>query len=509
VAATRDALGWPHAPFVVPDEIRGGFDARARGAAWETSGALFEAYRKIHPELAPSSSAACAASCRTVSPQSRTRTARSCSAKGPSVASRKASQMALDAFGPMLPELIGGSADLAHSNLTLWKGSRDVNAAEGGNYVYFGVREFGMSAISNGLALHGGFVPYDATFLGVLRLRAQRVRMSALIPAHVMHVYTHDSIGLGEDGPTHQPIEHLASLRYIPNNHVWRPCDAVESASRWRAALERTAGPSCLVFTAPDARAPAAHGEQLAAIARGGYVLLEPGRREFQAILIATGSELELAMQAARQLIARASACAWSRCPALRRSTRSRSSTASPCCPDGAAPASRGSRRQRLLAPLRGARRRRGRHRPLRRVRACRRPVPALRIHVERVAAGGSAGCCPARASAAQGARGNRHRPVERAELGVDLGVVLGQHVGRGEVVLAHHREELVLGFRRRTGSSTVSRPFAPPPSRARRTRAAYLGPALAPGGARQRRRAVERAVRGRRACARSRGSRR
>ena len=171
-------------------------------------------------------------------------------ADGPVVASRKASQMAIEAFAPLLPELIGGSADLAHSNLTLWKGSKSVASDDAdANYVYYGVREFAMTAISNGLALHGCFIPYDATFLVFSDYARNAVRMSALMGAHAIHVYTHDSIGLGEDGPTHQPVEHLASLRYIPNNDVWRPCDAVESAVAWRAAIERRDGPSCLVFS--------------------------------------------------------------------------------------------------------------------------------------------------------------------------------------------------------------------------------------------------------------------
>ena len=224
-------------------------------------------------------------------------------AEGPVVASRKASQMALDAFGPKLPELIGGSADLAGSNLTIWKGSKDVNANDASaNYVYYGVREFAMSAISNGLALHGGFIPYDATFLVFSDYARNAVRMSALIPAHAIHVYTHDSIGLGEDGPTHQPIEHLASLRYIPNNHVWRPCDAVESAIAWQAAIGRAGAPSCLVFSRQNLAHQHRTGEQLGRISRGGYVLAEPQSTKFDAILIATGSEVDLAMQAMRKL---------------------------------------------------------------------------------------------------------------------------------------------------------------------------------------------------------------
>jgi len=211
--------------------------------------------------------------------------------------------MALDAFGPKLPELIGGSADLAGSNLTIWKGSKDVNSSDAqANYVYYGVREFGMSAISNGLALHGGFIPYDATFLVFSDYARNAVRMSALIPAHAIHVYTHDSIGLGEDGPTHQPVEHLASLRMIPHNHVWRPCDAVESAVAWKAAIERKDGPSCLVFSRQNLAHQQRSDGQLVTIEFGGYVLSEPADGKFDLILIATGSEVGLAMQAKEQL---------------------------------------------------------------------------------------------------------------------------------------------------------------------------------------------------------------
>ena len=201
-----------------------------------------------------------------------------------------------------MPELIGGSADLAHSNLTLWSGSKSVASSDANaNYVYYGVREFAMSAISNGLALHGGFIPYDATFLVFSDYSRNALRMSALIPAGAIHVFTHDSIGLGEDGPTHQPVEHLASLRYIPNNQVWRPCDAVESAVSWRCAIERRDGPSCLVFSRQNLAHQARDAAQLADIARGGYVLHEPDGAP-QLVLIGTGSEVELAMQAARAL---------------------------------------------------------------------------------------------------------------------------------------------------------------------------------------------------------------
>jgi transketolase len=211
--------------------------------------------------------------------------------------------MALDAFAPLLPELIGGSADLAHSNLTLWKGSKSVaQESPDANYIHYGVREFGMSAIANGLALHGGFIPYDATFLVFSDYSRNALRMSALIPAHAIHVFTHDSIGLGEDGPTHQPVEHLASLRYIPNNSVWRPCDAVESAVAWKVAIEHRTGPSCLVFSRQNLQHQHRDEQQVQDIARGGYVLLDPLDATFDLILIATGSEVELAMQAARQL---------------------------------------------------------------------------------------------------------------------------------------------------------------------------------------------------------------
>jgi transketolase len=210
--------------------------------------------------------------------------------------------MAIEAFAPLLPELIGGSADLAHSNLTLWKGSKSVATDDAdANYIYFGVREFAMTAISNGLALHGGFIPYDATFLIFSDYARNAVRMSALMGAHAIHVYTHDSIGLGEDGPTHQPVEHVASLRYIPHNDVWRPCDAVESAVSWRAAIERNDGPSCLVFSRQNLAHQVRSEAQVAAIARGGYVLKD-SKGAPELILIATGSEVGLAMDAAAQL---------------------------------------------------------------------------------------------------------------------------------------------------------------------------------------------------------------
>ncbi len=304
VAAARVALAWNHPPFEIPAEIYAGWDAKKQGVDREAQwNALFAKYKNVHSE----SAAEFERRIKGDLPDDFGAKANAYIAKlqsdGPVVASRKASQMALDAFGPLLPELIGGSADLAGSNLTIWKGSRDVNSSDtNANYVYYGVREFGMSAISNGLALHGGFIPYDATFLVFSDYARNAVRMSALIPAHAIHIYTHDSIGLGEDGPTHQPIEHLACLRLIPKNMVWRPCDAVESAVAWKAAIERREGPSCLVFSRQNLPHQPRTQAQLALIECGGYVLREAKGGIVDTILIATGSEVGLAMQAAEAL---------------------------------------------------------------------------------------------------------------------------------------------------------------------------------------------------------------
>jgi transketolase len=304
VTAAREQLGWSHAPFVVPDGIRSAWDARTRGGERESAwNALFADYRNRYPELAAEFERRLAGRLPETFAASADAWIAKLQAEGPAVASRKASQMALDAFGPLLPELIGGSADLAGSNLTLWKGSKNVVGNDpGANYIHYGVREFGMSAIANGLALHGGFIPYDATFLVFSDYARNAVRMSALIPTRAIHVYTHDSIGLGEDGPTHQPVEHLASLRYIPNNDVWRPCDAVESAVAWRCAIERGNGPSCLVFSRQTLAHQMRDSEQVANIARGAYVLSDPASASFDVILMATGSEVEIAMEAMRIL---------------------------------------------------------------------------------------------------------------------------------------------------------------------------------------------------------------
>jgi len=307
IAAAREQLGWNFPPFEIPAEIYAGWDAKAKGAEREKEwNATLDAYAKAHPELAAEFKRRLAGDLPADWADKAQAYIAKMQAEGPEVASRKASQMALDAFGPLLPELIGGSADLAGSNLTKWKGSKDAgngNSSDGqGNYVYYGVREFGMTAIANGLALHGGFIPYDATFLVFSDYARNAVRMSALIPAHAIHVYTHDSIGLGEDGPTHQPVEHLASLRYIPNNQVWRPCDAVESAVSWKAAIERKGNPACLVFSRQNLKHQQRSEQQVADIARGAYVLSDPADTKFKAIIIATGSEVELAMEAARTL---------------------------------------------------------------------------------------------------------------------------------------------------------------------------------------------------------------
>ncbi|HQZ30908.1 MAG TPA: transketolase [Arenimonas sp.] len=304
IAGARELLGWPHAPFEIPQAISDGWRAGNTGLVREEQwNRMFDAYAKAHPALA----AELVRRSHAGLPEGFADAAQAYIAKlqqdGPVVASRKASQMALDAFGPLLPELIGGSADLAHSNLTLWKGSKSVTSNDANaNYVHYGVREFGMSAISNGIALHGGFIPYDATFLVFSDYSRNALRMSALIPTRAIHVFTHDSIGLGEDGPTHQPVEHLASLRYIPNNDVWRPCDAVESAACWQAAIERTDGPSCLVFSRQNLAHQPRTAQQLGDIARGGYVLSDPAEARFDLIFIATGSEVELAMEAMRRL---------------------------------------------------------------------------------------------------------------------------------------------------------------------------------------------------------------
>mgnify|MGYP006376668849 CR=1 FL=1 len=303
VAVARAHLGWNHPPFEIPAAIAAAWNAREAGAAAEAEWRKrFEAFRRDFAGLAEEFERRMNGDL----PESWAEQSRAVIAalqeRGGNVATRKSSQMALNAFGPLLPELIGGSADLAGSNLTIWSGSVDVNdGTENGNYIYFGVREFGMTAICNGLGLHGGFIPYSATFLVFSDYARNAVRMSALLPVRNIHVYTHDSIGLGEDGPTHQPVEQVASLRLIPRLQVWRPCDTVESAVAWKSAIESRGGPSALVFTRQalphQQRTPA----QLENVARGGYVLQEAAGKA-DAVIMASGSEVGLAMAAAREL---------------------------------------------------------------------------------------------------------------------------------------------------------------------------------------------------------------
>ncbi|NNJ64208.1 MAG: transketolase, partial [Xanthomonadales bacterium] len=251
IAAARDHLGWPHAPFEIPEDIRSEWDCRDSGARAEAEWqSKFEAFRSDFAGLAEEFERRMSGGLPDDWESQAAQLIEGMQKEEGDVATRKSSQIALNAFGPLLPELIGGSADLAGSNNTIWSGSVDVTeGTQDGNYIYFGVREFGMAAICNGLALHGGFIPYNATFLVFSDYARNAVRMSALLGIRNIHVYTHDSIGLGEDGPTHQPVEHTASLRLIPKLDVWRPCDTVESAVAWKCALENDAGPSALVFT--------------------------------------------------------------------------------------------------------------------------------------------------------------------------------------------------------------------------------------------------------------------
>jgi transketolase len=307
IKAARENLGWNHEPFVIPQDIYAGWDAKTKGAAAEKAwNDKFAAYKKAFPELA----AEYERRMKGELPKDWTAKAgeyvKSVVAKAETIASRKASQNAINGYAPALPELLGGSADLAGSNLTLWKGSKGIsNTVSDGNYIYYGVREFGMSAIMNGIALHGGFIPYGATFLMFSEYARNALRMAALMKQRVLFVYTHDSIGLGEDGPTHQPVEQTATLRLIPNMSVWRPCDAVESAVAWKYAIERKDGPSSLIFSRQNLPHQNRDAAQLANIARGGYVLSEAANGKPEAILIATGSEVGLAMEAQKLLAAK------------------------------------------------------------------------------------------------------------------------------------------------------------------------------------------------------------
>ncbi|RUO20407.1 transketolase [Aliidiomarina iranensis] len=306
IAATRKALGWEHGKFEIPDDVYTAWSAFASGAEAEVEwNELFAAYGKAYPELA----AELLRRMKGELPADWAATSQAyieeLQANPEKIATRKASQNTLNAFGPCLPEFLGGSADLAGSNLTIWKDSKPLTTADfSGNYIYYGVREFGMSAIMNGIQLHGGFRPYGATFLMFMEYARNAIRMASLMKQPVIHVYTHDSIGLGEDGPTHQPVEQLANLRLTPNCESWRPCDQVESAVAWQAAVERSDGPTCLIFTRQGVAQMARDTQQLKDVRKGGYVLKDFAA-EPELILIATGSEVELAMQAAEALTAK------------------------------------------------------------------------------------------------------------------------------------------------------------------------------------------------------------
>ena len=302
IVLAREQLGWSHASFEIPSGLYEGWDASAKGASAQSSwNEQLEAYRKEFPDLAVEFERRTSGQLPTDFGEKADAYIADCQAKMEKVASRKASQNCLNAYGPLLPELLGGSADLAGSNLTIWSGSKDISADNAdGNYIYYGVREFGMSAMMNGIALHGGFINYGATFLMFMEYARNAVRMAAIMKQQSIFVYTHDSIGLGEDGPTHQPVEQLSALRSTPNLNTWRPCDTVESAVCWKSAIENQNGPSALVFSRQGLAPMPRTDEQVAAISRGGYVLKDSA--DPQAILIATGSEVELAMQASDTL---------------------------------------------------------------------------------------------------------------------------------------------------------------------------------------------------------------
>ncbi len=303
IVLTREALGWPYPAFEIPADIYAGWSAKETGASAEAAwNERFAAYAAAYPIAAAEFKRRMAGKLSAAWPAAADAFIASVVAKAETNASRKASQNTLNGFGPLLPEILGGSADLAGSNLTLWKGCKGIGKVEAdGNYVYYGVREFGMSAIMNGIALHGGFIPYGATFLMFSEYARNALRMASLMKIRTIFVYTHDSVGLGEDGPTHQPVEQIPTLRMIPNMSVWRPCDAVESAVAWKLAIEREHGPSCLIFSRQNLAHMPRSAEQLTAIERGGYVLRDCAGTP-DAIIIATGSEVELAMKAAEAL---------------------------------------------------------------------------------------------------------------------------------------------------------------------------------------------------------------
>ncbi len=305
IKAAKAQLGWEHGAFEIPQEVYAEWDAKETGAAKEASwNEKFAAYEAAYPELAAEFTRRVNGDLPKEWEEKASAIIADLQANPANIASRKASQNALEAFGAMLPEFMGGSADLAPSNLTMWSGSKSLETNDfSGNYIHYGVREFGMTAIMNGIALHGGFVPYGATFLMFMEYARNAMRMAALMKVQNIQVYTHDSIGLGEDGPTHQPVEQIASLRLTPNMSTWRPCDQVESAVAWKLAIERKDGPSSLIFSRQNLAQQERTQEQVADIAKGAYILKDcEGQPEL--ILIATGSEVELAVEAAAQLTA-------------------------------------------------------------------------------------------------------------------------------------------------------------------------------------------------------------
>ncbi len=305
IAATRKELGWEHGPFEIPQEVYAEWSAKETGAAKEAAwNEKFAAYEAAYPELAAEFKRRVNGELPAQWEEKASQIIADLQANPANIASRKASQNALEAFGALLPEFMGGSADLAPSNLTMWSGSKSLEANDfSGNYIHYGVREFGMTAIMNGIALHGGFVPYGATFLMFMEYARNAMRMAALMKIQNIQVYTHDSIGLGEDGPTHQPVEQMASLRLTPNMNTWRPCDQVESAVAWKLAIERKDAPTALIFSRQNLAQQERTAEQVADIAKGAYILKDcEGKPEL--ILIATGSEVELAVEAAAQLTA-------------------------------------------------------------------------------------------------------------------------------------------------------------------------------------------------------------
>jgi transketolase len=306
VALTREKLGWKYEPFVIPTEIYVGWDAKAKGAKAEQDwNAKFAAYKSAYPELAAEFERRMNGDLPKTWSADADKFINAVNDEAKTTATRLSSLATIEGYANLLPEIFGGSADLGCSNMTEWKGHKPMRANKpDANYVNYGVREFGMSAIMNGIALHGGLIPFGATFLMFSEYARNAVRMSALMGIRSIFVYTHDSIGLGEDGPTHQPVEQTATLRMIPNMHVWRPCDAVETAVCWKAAIERKDGPSVLVFSRQNLAHMPRSSEQIEAIYRGGYVLKDAGGTP-DAIIIATGSEVELAIKAADELSAK------------------------------------------------------------------------------------------------------------------------------------------------------------------------------------------------------------